>query len=231
MTEGSAQEALGSGQLTYSPQLSVNSVPLPRRTRSQSTVSEFPPPMRRVSNDSSRPVPFAAKFQRVHPGTTGVTVLEHLERLDAVEASLKRLGREESVIEEEEEEEEVDVAESSTRPRKVTPGAVDEAPTSPFSPPGSPLPTVPEIASSANSIVEEDLVAMSKSMSHAEVSSSSSHFRWSNRNTHSNERGLNHDWMRGEDSTQKRVVIAEVRISLAAYAILLIFYPACSDWK
>jgi len=38
----------------------------------------------------------------VHRSVTGVTVLEHLERLDAVEASLTRLGTgEDTVIEEE----------------------------------------------------------------------------------------------------------------------------------
>jgi phosphatidylinositol 4-kinase type 2 len=211
LTEDGAQEALSS-QLTHSPQLSVNSVPLPRRTRSQSAATDFPPPVRRVSTESSRPVPFAAKFQRVHPGTTGVTVLEHLERLDAVEASLQRLGREGSVIEEEDEEE-VDVAESSNRVGNVSSVVREEtvAPTSPFSPPGSPLAPVPEIASSANSIAEEDLVAMSKSTSHVEVSGSSSHFRWSSQ-MRQNERGPNHDWMRGEEAAPaKRIVIVEVR--------------------
>ena len=71
-------------------------MPLPRRTRSHSHSAEFPPPSRRRSSKAERPIPFSAKFQKVHPGTTGVTVLEHLERLDAVEAGLQRLGVEES---------------------------------------------------------------------------------------------------------------------------------------
>jgi phosphatidylinositol 4-kinase type 2 len=145
-----------------------------------------------------------------------VTVLEHLERLDAVEASLKRLGVEESVIEEEEE---VDVAESSTKPvnipRKDDSIAHAKAPSSPFSPPGSPLPTVHEVASSADSIAEEDLVAMSKSTSHVEVSSSSSNFRWSSR-SRPNEGGQNHDWMQEDGQPPKRTVIVEVRVSIVS---------------
>ena len=31
-------------------------------------------------------------YSKVHPGTTGAAVLEQMERLDAVEASLKKLG-------------------------------------------------------------------------------------------------------------------------------------------
>ena len=106
---------------TISPHASIASMPplptQPRRTRSQS-ISGFPPPIRRLSTDMtglSRPVSFSAKFQRVHPATTGVTVLEHMERLDAVEAGLKRLGVDDTVAEEEgEDDEEVDVGESSS---------------------------------------------------------------------------------------------------------------------
>jgi phosphatidylinositol 4-kinase type 2 len=177
-----------------SPQ-SMNNVPLPRRARSQSS-GEFPPPIRRASTDASgvpRPVPFAAKFQRVHPGTTGVTVLEHLERLDAVEASLQRLGADET--------EEIDVGDAAT---KIT----SNVPTSPFSPPGSPLPTVHEVSSSRSSIAEEDLVALSKSTSHVEglypfgqqggVSSA----------------GIENagiEWIQTADPPTKRTVVAEVR--------------------
>ncbi|KAI1794178.1 phosphatidylinositol 3 and 4-kinase-domain-containing protein [Ganoderma leucocontextum] len=105
-----------------SPHASIASMPLPiqpRRTRSHSA-SGFPPPIRRTSTDMrgiSRPVSFSAKFQRVHPATTGVTVLEHMERLDAVEAGLKRLGVDEDVVVDDEEravEVEVDVGESSS---------------------------------------------------------------------------------------------------------------------
>lgn len=108
-----------------SPHASIASMPpmpiQPRRARSHSA-SGFPPPIRRTSTDMrgiSRPVSFSAKFQRVHPATTGVTVLEHMERLDAVEEGLKRLGVDEDVVVDDEErvaqvEVEVDVGESSS---------------------------------------------------------------------------------------------------------------------
>ena len=113
-----------------SPHASIASMPplpiQPRRARSHSA-SGFPPPIRRTSTDMrgiSRPVSFSAKFQRVHPATTGVTVLEHMERLDAVEAGLKRLGVDEDVVVDDEErvpppEVEVDVGESSSAPAKA----------------------------------------------------------------------------------------------------------------
>ncbi|RXW21279.1 hypothetical protein EST38_g4560 [Candolleomyces aberdarensis] len=159
-----------------SPTISVSSVPIPGRTRSQSYGSDFPPPMRRTATDASgapRPVPFAAKFQRIHPGTTGVTVLEHLERLDAVEASLQRLG-----VQEEEQEEEVDMGVSSaplpSRPMPISrSGSGDGRPPvaqSPFSAPGEPLEPVTEVStpSRRSSMDEDDLAAMSKSTSHVE---------------------------------------------------------------
>jgi hypothetical protein len=158
-----------------SPTISVSSVPIPGRTRSQSYGSDFPPPMRRTSTDASgapRPVPFAAKFQRIHPGTTGVTVLEHLERLDAVEASLQRLGVQE------EEQEEVDMGVSSaplpSRPMPISrSGSGDGRPPvaqSPFTAPGEPLEPVTEVStpSRRSSMDEDDLAAMSKSTSHVE---------------------------------------------------------------
>src|SRR5258708_24074161 len=151
-----------------SPQLSISSVPVPNRPRRLST-GDFPPPIRRAATDAPgvpRPVPFARKFQRVHPGTTGVTVLEHLERLDAVEQSLSRLGSDET-------EEEVDVGESLPKAGPAlgvmhgaasAPATTGGSSSSPFSPPGSPpLETVPEIESRRSSIDEEDLVALSKS--------------------------------------------------------------------
>jgi phosphatidylinositol 4-kinase type 2 len=82
-----------------------------QRVRSRSIGSfPFPPPMRRSTTESAvgpgtRPVPFANKFQKINPGASGVTVLEHMERLDEVERGLKKLGMEEAVVEEEELEE------------------------------------------------------------------------------------------------------------------------------
>ncbi|KAL0574956.1 Phosphatidylinositol 4-kinase LSB6 [Marasmius crinis-equi] len=194
-----------------SPKLSISSVPLPRPRRQSSASDNFPPPMRRTSTDASgapRPVPFAAKFQRIHPGTTGVTMLEHLERLDAVEVSLQRLTIEE-------EEAEVDVGESSSSARPV-PSSNEprspSAPTSPFSPPGSPpqLPTVHEAdpdvddADDSSSVSEEDLVALSKSTSHVEPGPSR-HTRWV---SETNQRGM--EWLRDEpDTPSTRLVIVE----------------------
>ena len=201
-----------------SPQLSINSVPAPKRARRQST-GEFPPPIRRAATDAPgvpRPVPFARKFQRVHPGTTGVTVLEHLERLDAVEQSLSRLGSDET-----EEEVEVDVGESSLAKKPKAsepalsvmhgaasaPAAAGGTNNSSFSPAGNPpLATVPETESRRSSIDEEDLVALSKSTSHVEGTSHHSRHR-----TSLSTAGI--EWISGETSTKGKV-IAEVRSSL-----------------
>lgn len=187
-----------------SPRLSISSVPLPRRTRSQSSGSDFPPPIHRMSTEASgvpRPVPFAAKFKRVHPGTKGIDVLEHLERLDAVEASLQRLGGEEF------DEEEVDVGESSsTKPHQPGPRSPSSGmmATSPFSPPSSPpLPTVPEVPSLASSDAEEEDVAMlSKSLTHVE--GHPNHQRWASQASPGAE------WMSSGESVPKRTVIVEV---------------------
>ncbi|KAJ3484716.1 hypothetical protein NLI96_g5455 [Meripilus lineatus] len=205
-----------------SPTASINTVPLPatepRRHRSQSA-SDFPPPMRRVSTEYSgvsRPVSFSAKFSRVHPATTGVTVLEHMERLDAVEAGLKRLGVEESVIEEEEE---MDVGDLRPKPRAQPPrDQSPEASTSGnlLSPPHpiERLPSVPEdehVDHLAASVTEEDLVMMSKSMSHID-SRPSLHTRWSSHGGRGEERANpNLDWMHIDptESPKKRTVIVE----------------------
>jgi phosphatidylinositol 4-kinase type 2 len=177
-----------------------------------------------------------AKFQRVHPGTTGVTVLEHLERLDAVEASLKRLGADDSVIEEEEEEE--DVAESQRKRNAPLPPAAttvtaaattadDDARASTTSPRISAsqfpslanseiLPPVPENDLSMSFMSEgdeEDLVAMSKSTSHVDSSPRYPHGRWaSNAENHVEPRGGGPlDWMHSVDGEPlKRTVIVEV---------------------
>ncbi|KZO97570.1 hypothetical protein CALVIDRAFT_479867 [Calocera viscosa TUFC12733] len=60
---------------------------------------EFPPrlPRRHNSDLPARPVPFAGKYERAsggYSGVTGIDVLEHLEKLDAVERDLERLGME-----------------------------------------------------------------------------------------------------------------------------------------
>ncbi|RDB16775.1 Phosphatidylinositol 4-kinase lsb6 [Hypsizygus marmoreus] len=213
-----AEEALiesATGVPPASPQPSISSVPIPRRTRSHSS-GDFPPPIRRTSTDATgvpRPVSFSTKFQRVHPGTTGVTVLEHLERLDAVEASLQRLGSDEAI------EEEVDVG-IVVPP---TPVPIPHSPvasssniaTSPFSPPGSPLATVHEVSDTASSIAEEDVAAMSKSMSHVEGLPS--------HNRHASVGGRGIEWMNPNDVSHKRTVIAE-RMEIINKK------PLCSCW-
>lgn len=209
--------------LSSSPRPSVNTMPLPRRTRSQSASDGFPPPIRRTSTEASRPVPFSAKFQKVHQSVTGVTVLEHLERLDAVEASLKRLGGGEDTVIEEEEEEEVDVG-VLTRPtsvHEVSFAPADPA-TSQLTPPGSPpLATVPEYMTLENSITEDDIVGLSKSMSYAE-GSFAGHARWANMHEAQQEGSQTLDWMQTADmqpEAQKRTVIVEVGIILSCFKL------------
>ncbi|KAG5653044.1 hypothetical protein H0H81_002561 [Sphagnurus paluster] len=192
ISEDLIESQIPPGASPSSPRPSVSSVPLPQRTRRYSSSSDFPPPVRRTSTEGPRPVSFATKFQRVHPGTTGVTVLEHLERLDAVEASLQRLGADETV----DEEVDVGVTVQPVGPASAPPTVV----TSPFSPPGSPLPTVHEVSSSASSIAEEDVAAMSKSMSYAESPAFSG-------GRHGSSRGL--EWIQTAETTQKRTVVAE----------------------
>jgi len=182
--------------------------------------------MRRTSTDASglpRPVPFAAKFQRIHPGTTGVTVLEHLERLDAVEASLQRLGADEV------EEDVGEAIQSKNLPlmganssgNRDLPGASSSSvpnASSPFSPPGSPLPVVLEVASSASSIAEVDLVTMSKSTSHVEgIRRSSGHDRQESGDP------SQIDWIQQTGENTKRDVIVEVSPLMNKTFHILIF--------
>ncbi|TFL04730.1 phosphatidylinositol 3 and 4-kinase-domain-containing protein [Pterulicium gracile] len=217
-----------------SSRASVISVPLPRHTRTRSS-GEFPPPLHRTSTDATgapRPVPFIAKFQRIHPGTTGVTVLEHLERLDAVEVSLQRLG-----TDADEPEAESDVGESASAPnsRQARPLSMS-SPTRPESAPlaGSfasakslpaetsglaspPLPTVHELGSSTSSLDEDedDLAAMSRSMTHAELPNGSqrSHSRWASHAIPGPSRNplTTLEWMNGDEDAEspKRTVIIE----------------------
>ena len=227
-----------------SPHASIASMPLPtqpRRTRSQS-ISGFPPPIRRMSTDMtgiSRPVSFSAKFQRVHPATTGVTVLEHMERLDAVEAGLKRLGVEDNVIDDDDEEVDVGESSSSSRPRIQIPSSAPPTQTTFSSPPISRepsgeggnllspsagterLPAVPEgedgegYDALAMSFAEEDLVAMSKSTSQIEAPHSTLHTRFGSYQNQPREERPSLEWMQGDsvDSPKTRTMIVEVGIS------------------
>lgn len=89
----------------------------PRRIRSASSPRDFPPPANsRASSDltgASRPVPFSSKVTRINPSATGVSVLEHLERLDKVEEGLKRLGRGDDILFEAEGEDDHSTAEGA----------------------------------------------------------------------------------------------------------------------
>ena len=191
-----------------SPRNSINTVPVEPRSRRSQSVTDFPPPMRRVSTEFtgvSRPVSFSAKFSRVHPATTGVTVLEHMERLDAVEAGLKRLGVEEDAIDEEE----MDVGTVTAKPipKKQNQEDPEAEPLVSPSELSERLPAVQEDDVDdeyGNGMTEEDLVAMSKSMPHLD-SPTPLHSRWN----HTDERP-SLEWIDAANSPRRRLVIAEV---------------------
>lgn len=204
-----------------------------RASKRRHSVTDFPPPMRRVSSEHSRPVSFSAKFTRVHPATTGVTVLEHMERLDAVEAGLKRLG----IEEDDPNEEEVDVG--TVRPKATKKKQREQRPQdgesaslllSP-SAQSERLSAVPEVDSAtltddAASVAEEDLVAMSKSMPQLEQSPTTS--RW----TSPAERP-NLDWMDIDSATspRRRIVIAEVSFDFMPSEHALTATHIYSAWR
>ncbi|KAH9839416.1 phosphatidylinositol 3 and 4-kinase-domain-containing protein [Rhodofomes roseus] len=192
-----------------SPHASVITMPVQKHARSHSS-SDFPPPMRRVSSENSgvsRPVPFAKKFTRVHPATTGVTVLEHMERLDAVEAGLKRIGVEDEALDEDEE---VDVGEmSSSVPARPSNAEAEGAGADALSPsaPSERLPAVPEDVLSA-SMTEEDLVSMSKSLPQLDISAGARHGRWPSMGNRVPEQP-SLDWIDSAESPKPRTVIVE----------------------
>ena len=204
----------------------------PSHQRVRSSASEFPPPrMRRMSTDNSgfqRPVPFSAKFQRVHPGTTGVTVLEHMERLDKVEASLDRLAGGEDEAEVDEQEQDVGDLARPTVPVMALlspPEAISgpsSAPTAPFAGPSPSLAPVLEVNSSSDHSDdvdappdedeedEEDVAALSKSLSHLDHIA---HGRWTRQSgIEQRSAGLGLEWMASQDSEtpRKKTVIVEV---------------------
>ena len=88
------------GDRPSSPHASINTTPLPTlpprlglsRPRLRVAASGFPSRRSADFLNFARPVSFSTMYSKVHPGTTGVAVLEQIERLDAVEASLKKLG-------------------------------------------------------------------------------------------------------------------------------------------
>ena len=227
-----------------SPHASISTMPLPTPTARLSFERYRPQrvnsgPSRRSADffKLNRPVSFSTTYSKVHPGTTGVAVLEQMERLDAVEASLKKLGG--GVDEDNSRNVEVDVAESpihpGTRNRQSgptsAPGRIsrsssshthtysdsDGVPpmmTASFSGPLSSggvsdgLPAVVEAPSSnASEVGDEDLGQMSKSMSFMDARPSP-HSRWMSQD--GNRPRL--DWIIDEEETPKpKMVIVEVR--------------------
>ena len=239
----------------------------PRKAAGSSSFSGFPPSQIRrsssggVESDTSRPVPFATKMPRVHPGTRGVTVLEHMERVDAVEAGLRRLvvsGHDDDVIHEEEEPEEDDVGVGLGLPSSVfssyeptlRAGKDDIAGSSSKEVEGgegvavtdeSALATPPAMSPSTsvdthgefmlpmsgmhsmeNSMTEEDLVAMSKSMSVLDPAPQTPRGRWASAQEErrdsngAGDRGVvsprNLDFLQSDSADmRKRIVINEVR--------------------
>lgn len=251
---------LFSGPLSASPKPSVKTLPVTgptspqhRRTNSHSALESplqrgFPPPARRSAPDS-RPVPFVSKLPRIHPGTSGVTVLEHMERVDAVEAGLRRLAVDDGTIFEEEEDDvglmgasprhrpstiqevshEEDENGNEVRSGSVTPTKVDSGsgngnlnvePTSPLL---SPTSDYPGGGSLASSMTEEDLVTMSQSTSALEPRPY--HVRASSQQ--SPEVGGSGrptlDWIREEATERKRIMIVE-RLEVVEAK------PLCSCW-
>ncbi|KAI0088026.1 phosphatidylinositol 3 and 4-kinase-domain-containing protein [Irpex rosettiformis] len=202
-----------------SPRSPHPTVPVEPRSRRSQSVTDFPPPMRRVSTEFSgvsRPVSFSAKFSRVHPATTGVTVLEHMERLDAVEAGLKRIGVEEDDVDEEE----MDVGTVTAKPIPKKPEDPEAEPLVSPSALSERLPAVPEDEADddyEHGMTEEDLVTMSKSMPHLE-SPTPLHSRWTN-----TEERPSLEWIDAANSPRRRLVIAE-RLETVDTK------PLCSCW-
>jgi phosphatidylinositol 4-kinase type 2 len=225
-----------------SPHASISTMPLPApparlslsRPRVQKVVSDFPSRRSADFHKFARPVSFATTYNKVHPGTTGVAVLEQMERLDAVEASLKKLGGSAGEDNSGNADREVDVAEASTSTRNnrpQAPGRVSRSSSShthsnddsvppmmiaSFSGPFSPgdlsdgLPAVAEEAPSSNASEvgdgDEDFAQMSKSMSYMD-GRPPVHSRWASQD--GNRPRL--DWIIDEEMPKPKMVVVEVR--------------------
>ena len=222
-----------------SPHASINTMPLPTPTTRLNFAKQrpqiIPGPARRSADflKFSRPVSFSTTYSKVHPGTTGVAVLEQMERLDAVEASLKKLGGGVDGDNPKVVDPEMDVAESSihtstrNRPPGPTPApgrisrsssshthtysdcdVVPPMMTASFSGVSDGLPAVVEAPSSnASEVGDEDLAHMSKSMSYMDARPSL-HSRWMSQD--GDRPRL--DWIIDEGEAPKpKTVIVEVR--------------------
>jgi len=203
------------GPLTSSPLVHgrdiTGSPSRPRRSRRSRSVSiDFPPPMRRTSTDVSglpRPVSFSSKFPRINPGASGVAVLEHMERLDVVEAGLKRLGEEEGIAEEDEE---GDIGvDNSSQPHRTANAEQAPIPESELPPPTF------DDALEAQSCEDSDITTQSpdklaKSLPH--LGSPLFHPRWASAHTPQEQSASRRsmDWLRGESETQlKKTAVVE----------------------
>jgi len=82
------------------PRASTNTIPFPvpvawlgsTRSITHRATSSFPSKRPADFLNFTRPAPFSTTYSKVHSETTGVAILEQLERLDAVEVSVKKLG-------------------------------------------------------------------------------------------------------------------------------------------
>lgn len=192
----------------------------PRRLRSASSPREFPPrSLSRASSEftgSSRPVPFSSKVTRINPSATGVSVLEHLERLDRVEEGLKMLGPGQDVLFEAEGEE------GDTTPLIQEPESLDphtstqeqEPSTSTVNiiPTPSQLPGKPRVSGISNGTRPTPTIRMS------EEAPRPSHIRWASQGTTDGRDGRNGrsmDVSRNplRDGSTTKKVISEVRCS------------------
>jgi len=233
------------GDRPSSPHASVNTMPLPApptrlsfsRPRPRVVVSDFPTRRSADLLNFARPVSFSTTYSKVHPGTTGVAVLEQMERLDAVEASLKKLGG--GVGDGDNSGDgnrEVDVGQSSTSTHPANnkqpapasaPGRLSRSSShnnddgvppmmtasfsGPFSAGNIPdgLPAVAEEAHSSNASEagDEDLAQMSKSMSYMDARPPF-HSRWVSQDGG----GPRLDWVIDEGEMPKaKMVIVEAR--------------------
>ena len=231
-----------------SPHASISTMPLLTpparlsfsRPKPRGAITDFPSRRSADFLKFTRPVSFSTTYSKVHPGTTGVAVLEQMERLDAVEASLKKLGGGVgNGVSPGNDDREVDVGEplsptSATNNNQSAPGQISRSSSrtrsnddgvppimtasfsGPFSagPVSDGLPAVEEeaLSSNASEVGDEDVAHMSKSMSYMDARPSF-HSRWVSQD--GNRPRI--DWIIDEGETPKpkpKMVIVEVRAFL-----------------
>jgi len=188
-------------------ELPPRSPPQRGQRRSLSAGGRAGPKRRNSLSGAIRPVPFASKYDQINPGASGVSVLEHLERLDKVEAGLQRLGVGESVPEEDEPDSEVPTPQRGqiTPPQLVDQEqeTMDVSLASEAAPAASNDATGPLTGTNA-------LFGAPTSMSER-VATPSSPSRWAS--------GLMSNRTSVEEELEKRIVIMEVRRGLICAGI------------